>query len=274
MPARLSAAIVTFRPDPRHLQATIASLGNAAARAIEQGEASAIALTLVDNGPAESAGVLREALASWPASLGTPEVISGHGNVGYGRANNLALARADSDAHLVLNPDVEVDADALRAALASLRAHPNVGIVVPAVFRADGTREYLCKRHPSVRILFLRGFAPDSMRRAHEDELARYEMRDVTGNAYFEGVPLASGCFLLARTALLRRLGGFDPAFFMYFEDFDLSARAAREAAIAYEPAARIVHYGGDAARKGLRHVAWFVASAFRFFSRHGWRWR
>jgi GT2 family glycosyltransferase len=60
----------------------------------------------------------------------------------------------------------------------------------------------------------------------------------------------------------------------MYFEDFDLSLRLAKEAGIAYEPAARIVHHGGGAARKGLRHVLWFVASAFRFFSRHGWRWK
>ena len=274
MPARLSAAIVTYRPDPRLLNGTLASLANAATRAIALGEASSVALTLVDNGPSESAAVLREALAAWPATLGTPAVISGHGNVGYGRANNLALARAVSDVHLVLNPDVEVDADALRAGLAALRTHPGVGIVAPAVFRPDGAREYLCKRLPSVWILFLRGFAPAFLRRRHESELARYEMRDAIGDAYFEGVPLASGCFLLARTGLLEDLRGFDPAFFMYFEDFDLSARASRKAAIAYEPAVRIVHHGGDAARKGLRHIAWFVASAFKFFSRHGWRWR
>ena len=273
MPARLSAAIVTYRPEPRLLRDTLASLANAVARARSAGEISDAALFLVDNGPPESEGVVRDAAGIWPREAGTLEIVGGHGNVGYGRANNLALARLDSDFHLVLNPDVEVDADALRAALAAMRAHPGVGIVVPAVFRADGAREYLCKRHPSVRILLLRAFAPASLRRRFARDLDHYEMRDATGNAYFEGVPLASGCFLLARTALLKGLGGFDPAYFMYFEDFDLSARASRDAAIAYEPAARIVHHGGDAARKGLRHIAWFGASAFRFFNRHGWRW-
>jgi GT2 family glycosyltransferase len=58
----------------------------------------------------------------------------------------------------------------------------------------------------------------------------------------------------------------------MYFEDYDLSLRIGKEATVAYEPKARIVHHGGDAARKGLRHVQWFVASAWRFFSRHGWK--
>lgn len=273
MPERLSAAVVTFRPDPQLLRATVASLANAVERARSQGELSEARLHLVDNGPAASMDVLREAATAWTA--GPPaELISGHGNVGYGRGNNLALAQADSSVHLVLNPDVELDADALRAGLAALRTHPHVGLVAPAVYRPDGSREYLCKRMPGVRTLFLRGFAPAAMRERNAADLARYEMRDVIDNAYYEGVPLASGAFLLARTALLKRLGGFDPAFFMYFEDFDLSARLSREAAIAYEPAARIVHHGGDAARKGWRHIAWFVASAFRFFQRHGWRWR
>jgi hypothetical protein len=77
---------------------------------------------------------------------------------------------------------------------------------------------------------------------------------------------------MVMRTAALRRVRGFDPAFFMYFEDYDLSVRLASEGTVAYEPAVRIVHHGGEAARKGGRHVLWFIASARRFFSRHGWR--
>jgi GT2 family glycosyltransferase len=45
-----------------------------------------------------------------------------------------------------------------------------------------------------------------------------------------------------------------------------------REAAVAFVPGARIVHHGGEAARKGPRHVAWFLRSAWRFFSTHGWK--
>ena len=52
----------------------------------------------------------------------------------------------------------------------------------------------------------------------------------------------------------------------------DLSLRLGREARVAYVPEARIVHHGGEAARKGPRHVGWFIASAWRFFTRHGWR--
>jgi GT2 family glycosyltransferase len=123
-----------------------------------------------------------------------------------------------------------------------------------------------------VWVLFLRGFAPGFVRRRFAAQLHRYEMRDAVGGGLLTGVPLASGCFMLLRTALLERLGGFDPRYFMYFEDYDLSLRVGREASVAYEPRARIVHHGGEAARKGWRHVAWFAASACRFFTRHGWK--
>jgi GT2 family glycosyltransferase len=193
--------------------------------------------------------------------------------VGYGRANNLVLPRLTSEFHLVLNPDVELDRDALVAALSTMRAQPGVGLLVPAAFGGDGAREYLCKRYPSVAVLFLRGFAPAFLRKRFAAKLSHYEMRDLIAERFVKGVPIASGCFLLARTALLARVGGFDPRYFMYFEDFDLSLRMAGVAEVAYEPAARIVHHGGGASRKGPRHVAWFIVSAFRFFSRHGWRW-
>jgi GT2 family glycosyltransferase len=104
--------------------------------------------------------------------------------------------------------------------------------------------------------------------------LDAYEMRDAIGDRFVAGVPRASGCFMLVRTDLFRRLGGFDPRFFMYFEDYDLSLRVGRESTIAFVPEVRIAHGGGDAARKGWRHVAWFTASAWRFFRAHGWRTR
>jgi len=274
MPATLTAAIVTWRPDPKLLERTVASLAEAAARARSTGVLSGATLFLIDNGPAESLPVVSAAASQWDASLGAVEIVTGHGNLGYGRANNLVLPRLESDFHLVLNPDVEIDPEAIDAALRSLAAHPEVGLLAPAAFAPDGQREYLCKRYPSVGVLLLRGFAPAFVRERFAGVLARYEMRDAIGDRFVDGVPLASGCFLLVRTALLKALGGFDPRYFMYFEDYDLSLRVASRATVAYEPAVRIVHHGGEAARKGLRHIGWFAASALRFFSRHGWRAR
>ena len=268
----LSATIVTFRSDAALLARALASLAVAVEAARAAGELGEMTLFLVDNAPGGEEAATARALESWPADAGQAQLVAGHGNVGYGRANNLVLERLASDFHLVMNPDVELDRGALAAALAALREDPRIGLVAPAVYGDDGAQQYLCKRYPSVWVLFLRGFAPAALRRRFHGAIERYEMRDLVADRVLHGVPLASGCFMLARTPLLRRVGGFDPRFFMYFEDYDLTLRLGREADVAYVPQARIVHHGGDAARKGPRHVGWFVRSAWRFFSRHGWK--
>jgi len=267
-----SASIVTYRPEPRLFGRALASLATAIVEARRRGALGVARVFVIDNGPGDARAGLSPAIAAWPAQAGTIELVAGHGNVGYGRANNLALARAQSDFHLVMNPDVELEPAALAESLAALAEHPEVGLVAPAVYGEDGGMQYLCKRYPSLWVLFLRGFAPAALRRRNARALDDYEMRDVIGERFVSGVPLASGCFMLARTPLLARLGGFDPRFFMYFEDYDLSLRLGRESQVAYVPRARVVHHGGEASRKGFRHVAWFVGSAWRFFARHGWR--
>ena len=268
----LSASIVTFRPEPRLFARALASLAAAVIEARRAGELGEARVMVIDNGPAGAQAGIREAIAAWPAQAGFIELVAGHGNVGYGRANNMALARVHSDFHLVMNPDVELDSAALREALRAAREHPEVGLVAPDVYGDDGQRQFLCKRYPSVWVLFLRGFAPALLRRRFARSIDSYEMRDVIADRFVPNVPLASGCFMLVRTALFTRLGGFDPGFFMYFEDYDLSLRVGRESQVAYVPQARILHHGGEASRKGPKHVAWFVTSAWRFFARHGWK--
>ena len=41
----------------------------------------------------------------------------------------------------------------------------------------------------------------------------------------------------------------------------------------AYVPSVQIGHHGGGAAKKGLKHIYYFVKSGLRFYRRHGWKW-
>jgi GT2 family glycosyltransferase len=271
-PARFSATVVTFHPEAALLERALRSLGNAIARAQARGLVSTARIFVVDNGDEASLRTSQAAARAFAAPDATLELVHGHGNVGYGRANNVVLPRLDSDFHLVMNPDVELEEDAVAAAIEALQADARFGLVAPDVRGSSGERQYLCKRYPSIWVLFLRGFAPRALRRVFAPTLDRYEMRDVLDGHTYAPVPLASGCFMLVRTPLFRALGGFDPRFFMYFEDYDLSLRVGREAQVAFVPAARIVHHGGEAARKGPRHVSWFLRSAWRFFATHGWK--
>jgi GT2 family glycosyltransferase len=77
---------------------------------------------------------------------------------------------------------------------------------------------------------------------------------------------------MLARTAALQSVGGFNERYFLYFEDFDLSIRLGSQGRLVYNPAIHIVHHGGYAARKGFQHVKYLIRSGITFFQEHGWR--
>ena len=269
----LSVAIVTHAPDLTVLAVVLERLGEALRHASQHGWLAEARLVLVDNGPGTGWRESLRRLLDAAALPATSELLSGHGNVGYGAGHNLALRGCGSDVHLILNPDVLLEEDALSAGLAFLAACPEAGLVAPAVWDGDGRRQYLCKRYPTVLDLALRGFVPARLRRWFQARLERYELRDQIGDAVFWDPPIVSGCFMLCRRVALDRVGGFQPEYFLYFEDFDLSLRLATAARLAYVPTARIVHLGGQAARKGVRHIGLFLRAAATFFNRHGWRW-
>lgn len=266
----LSVSIVVFRPDLEMLTRTLVSLDAACKRLRSVKPNAVLQVHLIDNG-----GLPREFAARWAADASpcfSCTVVSGHGNIGYGRGHNLAIAELDSDYHLVLNPDIEMQPDALIEALDFFSAHSDIGALSPRIDDGE-TLQYLCRRYPALIDLFLRGFMPASVRDLFRRRLARYEMRDVINecDAVFDP-PIISGCYMLYRTKLLKMLNGFDARYFLYFEDYDLSLRTHRYARIAYVPQVRVSHHGGGAARKGHAHIRMFVASAIKFYNRFGWK--
>ena len=205
------------------------------------------------------------------------KLVSGHGNIGYGSAHNLVLANVKSDYHLMLNPDICLDKQCLAEGITYLAKHDATVMATPMAFQENGERQYLCKRYPCVLTLFVRGFCPAWLQKPFAKRLASYEMRELACNKLEKStepvVSIISGCFMLCRTSALDAINGFDKRYFLYFEDFDLSLRMARQCKIAYVPSMQIIHGGGNAARKGLNHIFMFVRSGIRFFNSHGWRW-
>lgn len=201
------------------------------------------------------------------------QLIQGQGNIGYGRAHNLALKHLKSDFHLMLNPDVVLDPQCLSEGISYLLSHSDAAMVSPLAMYENGDKQYLCKRYPSVFTLLIRGFLPKACQRLFSNRLARYEMHELAETEPAASVPIASGCFMLCRSQPLLATWGFDESYFLYFEDFDLSLRLSKRGAIAYLPTMKIYHAGGNAAKKGFRHIAMFIRSGIRFFDTHGWRW-
>jgi len=201
------------------------------------------------------------------------EWVSASVNGGYGAGHNVALSQVMSRYHLLLNPDVALDERAMMEALRLLSSDPQIALLAPIGVGSSGEPEYLAKAYPSVWVLALRAFAPRWLHRLNVKSLARYEMRHHSEARRTRAIPLASGCCMWIPRTALDQVGGFDESYFLYFEDYDLSMKLAQLGDIIESQDVRIVHHGGDAARKGLRHIGWFIAGAIRFFRRWGWRW-
>jgi GT2 family glycosyltransferase len=284
--SNFSVSIVLFDSDLDLFRQTIAALAIAIRHASAAGLVRDVRVAIIDNNGAQGvrldegwnpgdATVAIVPLAHWRR-------ISGQGNVGFGRGHNLALLdrTMTGDFHLVLNPDAPLAEDALTVALQWMAQTPDSALVAPNARSDDNVPLFLCKRYPDAFTLFLRAAAPRRVRRWFAGRLARYELHDIVGTdgeKQARDVPLASGCCMVLRTAALEAIvgvGGFDPSFFVYFEDYDLSLRIARSGRwhIDYLPQMKLIHYGGHAAKKNWSHVRMFAAGAIRFFNRHGWK--
>ncbi len=197
-------------------------------------------------------------------------------NLGFAKANNISLLNSSSKYHLIINHDVMLERDNLLRLLDYMESNPDTDIVTPKVYdwidenTLTTTQQFLIKRHPSVFQLFLRGFAPKFLKKIFSSTLSSYECKDLDFSITQTNLEIVSGCFMFCRTESLKKVGGFDENFFLYFEDFDLSKRISRKD---YFPEAVIYHRGGNASKKGWLHRKLFIQSAYQFFRKHGWNW-
>jgi GT2 family glycosyltransferase len=173
----LSVSVVVYRPDPDLLNRTLETLSAALERLnMTLPSPTKAPLYLIDNGTIEDRIPASETARGGPFET---VLMHGHGNVGYGRGHNLAIERTNSQYHLILNPDIELESDALDQALRFMRNEPATGLISPLIHDVAGDQQFLCRRFPTVFDLFARGFLPSRLRVPFKNRLARYEMRDV-----------------------------------------------------------------------------------------------
>ena len=265
----LSCGIVLYRSDLALLQRTLQHL----LTAVERWPGS-VSLTVVDQSMSSLYTDQARRLVS--ALMADSDIVwdydTASQNRGYGAGHNRVLPRISHGWHLILNPDIELANDALAVAASAIEQDAKLVLLSPRGFNAEGDEEYLAKRHPNIWVLALRAFAPRWFKAGFQRQLDHYELRDLAPTPGVQEVPLVSGCCMLVKSDTLRAVGGFDPAFFMYFEDYDLTRRLAERGRVCRSSEMRVVHHGGGAARKGWRHRLWFIAGGYRFFSRWGWR--
>lgn len=170
------------------------------------------------------------------------DLVLGGANLGFSEGNNRAAKRlldAGMEYVWILNNDTEVRPDCLGWLVRALEADPGLGAVSAKVrFMEDGRRlGYAGSRfHPWTFRTVFQGLK--------EEDAGQFDRPGDTD--------ILTGCCMLVRAEVLRRIGLFHRAFFAYSEDVDWSLRA-REAGfrLGYEPRAVLAHRMFGASRKG-----------------------
>jgi GT2 family glycosyltransferase len=177
-------------------------------------------------------------------------VIANPDNRGFAIANNQAMAASRSPMVLLLNSDADVTAGAIDSLVATLQSDPRIGAVGPRLLNTDGTLQHSVWRNPpTVREIFLNGsglwrLIPKGLRGewllgGHWEHDRRRE------------VPMLFGAAILARRAMIDAVGGLDERFHMYGEDVEWCLRIVRGGwLLVFEPAAVVVHHGGQSAQQ------------------------
>ena len=186
--------------------------------------------------------------------------IDSNHNLGFARANNIAICQTESEYVLLLNPDTFICEDTLHRALDFMDHHPLAGGVGVMMHNSDGTLANESRRGlptPYVSLLKMLG----STRRYYMSHLSWDEPARID---------VISGAFCLLRRSALEKVGLLDEDFFMYGEDIDLSYRLLKGGYENWYLPLPIVHYKGESTQKtSFRYVHVFYQAMIIFFRKH-----
>jgi len=202
-PPLVTVVIVTYR-----------SVGvvDAALRALRRGrEEGFLHCVVIDN---QSPDGTADAVARdhpWVELIRSPQ------NLGYGRGCNLGFERVTTPYVLFMNPDVVFAAGEIQRLVRFMEAHPSAGMAAPATLVSGGQYQHAG------------GVAtPVSLCRATVGLSWSSSFRRVEPGLEPFMTDWLCGAIMLLPTAVVRELGGFDPRFFLYFEETDLCVRVRR----------------------------------------------
>lgn len=192
-------------------------------------------------------------------------------NSGFAHANNQAIAEAAEQGYryfFLLNSDAAIESAAMMDSIVVFGdGNPQVGIFGTKVLNPDGSIQFSCRRFPTLAAGVFRNtvvgrFFPKNK------YAASYLMADVDHSKPRQ-VGWVSGCSMVIRAALVKRIGALDERFFMYCEDVDLCRRATDAGdEVWYSPDAVVVHKIGASSDKNAEKMIWEFHRSWELYVR------
>ncbi len=208
-------------------------------------------------------------------AAGYPEVklIRSPKNLGFSRANIVAINQSSGKYVCLVNPDVRVLPGCFRALMDYLEKNPKVGVVGPKTYNPDGSLQRSCMRAPSVWISFCRALALDKTPLRKIPAFGGIGMEDFAHDKT-RVVDVLNGAFTMMRRTAMDQVGLIDERFFMYGDDLDWCVRFGKAGwPVVFYPGGEIVHYGGGVTAKAplYFYVEMHKANLQYFQKHHSW---
>lgn len=248
----IAVAVISYNTRD-HLRRCLASVTEDGAREV----------VVADNGSTD--GSIAMVASEFPMAA----VVVDESNPGYGGASNAAIAKCRSSYVLLLNSDTIVSRGTLDALRRYLDEHPRAAIVGPRLRNLDGTLQRSIHQFPTPLVTLLDyswlgplvGLVPGVRK--------LYLASD--SHQHARAVPWVTGAALAIRKTAFDTVGGFDPSFFMYYEEVDLSYRLFRAGwETHFTPSTDVTHIGGASTsqQRGPMY-AQQIAAAMQYSKRH-----
>ena len=207
-----------------------------------------------------------ECIKKWHPDV---RLIENNDNLGFSKANNIALKIAKGDFLLIINPDTFVPENLIDDCMSFMKNHQNAGAIGVKMFSAQGRFAPESKRgvpKPFTAFCKLIGLC----RIFPKNKLfGRYYLGYIDNNKEAD-IEILSGACMFIRHKVLEEVGLFDEDYFMYGEDIDLSYRILKAGYKNCFIPTPIIHYKGESTQKiSYQYVNNFNKSMIVFFRKH-----
>lgn len=195
--------------------------------------------------------------------------IASNENLGFARANNLAIKQSKGEYVLLLNPDTIVAESTFADFVEFMDSHPDAGAAGAYMLHADGTFAPESRRGlPTPFVAFCKMSGLTSLF-PKSRLLGRYYMQYLDKNEVNQ-IEIISGAYMFLRRNALEKSGLLDEDFFMYGEDIDLSYRILKSGYKNYFLPSPILHYKGESTNKSsYRYTHTFYQAMQLFFKKN-----
>ena len=185
-------------------------------------------------------------------------------NLGFAKANNIALKHASGKYILLLNPDTELTGNTLKTCVSFMEKEKNVAAAGCKVIYPDGRIQISCGKLPGIQSAFWGGESANKIfRKLFPDKTfvgaCGISLDTIDKKQEVENL---LGAFVIIRKDVFSRLGYFDENMFVYFEESDLFHRIKKSGEkVMYIPETTVIHHAGGSTKSVQKAVEYYHKS-------------